>query len=74
MPTHDELAQFLREYAALSPDAQEQFGWRGGLLLGRRQPIHQGEGRAMVIAASLISTPVTVAPKLAQLSVPSPSL
>jgi hypothetical protein len=26
MPTHDELAQFLREYSALSPAAQEQFG------------------------------------------------
>lgn len=26
MPTHDELVQFLCEYAALSPDAQEQFG------------------------------------------------
>jgi hypothetical protein len=26
MPTHDELAQFLREYAALPLDAQEQFG------------------------------------------------
>jgi hypothetical protein len=24
MPTHDELAQFLREYSALSPAAQEQ--------------------------------------------------
>ena len=24
MPTHDELAQFLREYSALSPTAQEQ--------------------------------------------------
>jgi hypothetical protein len=26
MPTHDELAQFVREYSALSPTAQEQFG------------------------------------------------
>ena len=26
MPTHDELAQFLREYSALSPTAHEQFG------------------------------------------------